>query len=139
MNANLSITDLRAHKGVVVLAAMLGLVLALTALRIFSSHGNAENAGAGESARTSVDAASIPGAAVAITRGDKVIHLAGFGHDSAGASVTADTLFRVASLSKSFTALAARVACADRLRLDSARGATQLGFQTMVTDRRTML
>lgn len=53
-----------------------------------------------------IDAASVPGAAVAITHGDQVVHVAGFGHDSTGATVTGETLFRVASLSKSFTALA---------------------------------
>lgn len=56
--------------------------------------------------REQIDAASIPGAAVAITHGDQVVHVAGFGHDSSGAPVTGETLFRVASLSKSFTALA---------------------------------
>ena len=55
---------------------------------------------------TQLEAASIPGAAVAITHGNRVIHVAGFGHDSTGAPVTADTPFRIASLSKSFTALA---------------------------------
>jgi CubicO group peptidase (beta-lactamase class C family) len=104
-------------RAVVVLAALLGLVLAPAVLRISSSHGSAEDVGARVSASVDVaavdrfvaeqiDAASIPGAAVAITHGNQVIHLAGFGHDSSGASVTADTLFRVASLSKSFTALA---------------------------------
>ncbi|WP_197664913.1 serine hydrolase domain-containing protein, partial [Listeria monocytogenes] len=53
-----------------------------------------------------IDQASIPGAAVAVTHGDRVVHVAGFGHDSTGAPVTADTLCRVASLSKSMTALA---------------------------------
>jgi CubicO group peptidase (beta-lactamase class C family) len=66
-----------------------------------------------------IDAASIPGAAVAITHGDHVVHVAGFGHDSTGASVTGDTLFRVASLSKSLTALAVmQLVDEHRLRLD---------------------
>ena len=34
----------------------------------------------------------------------EVVHLAGFGHDSTGATVTADDLVPRASLSKSFTA-----------------------------------
>jgi CubicO group peptidase (beta-lactamase class C family) len=63
-----------------------------------------------------VAAASIPGAAVAVTHGDRIVHLAGFGHDSTGALVTGDTLFRVASLSKSFTALAV-MQLVDRHRL----------------------
>ena len=50
--------------------------------------------------------AAIPGAAVAVTRGDQVLMVHGYGHDSTGAAVTGDSLFRIASLSKSFTALA---------------------------------
>jgi CubicO group peptidase (beta-lactamase class C family) len=56
--------------------------------------------------RRQLAAASTPGAAVAITRGDQVLHVAGYGHDGNGATVTGSTLFRIASLSKSFTALA---------------------------------
>lgn len=51
-------------------------------------------------------AAPIPGAAVAITAGDRIVHVRGFGEASDGRPVTGDTLFRVGSLSKSFTALA---------------------------------
>jgi CubicO group peptidase (beta-lactamase class C family) len=51
-------------------------------------------------------AASIPGAAVAITRGDQVLHVRGYGFDSHHVPVTDRTLFRIASLSKSFTSLA---------------------------------
>lgn len=53
-----------------------------------------------------MDAASIPGAALVITHGDAVVHIRGFGEDSSHRRVTGDTLFRIASLSKSFTALA---------------------------------
>lgn len=49
---------------------------------------------------------AIPGASVAVVRGNQVLLVRGYGHDSTGAPVTADSLFRVASLSKSFTALA---------------------------------
>jgi EmrB/QacA subfamily drug resistance transporter len=116
----------------VVLAALLVVVVVPAAVGSSSSHAGAEEAAAPASADTSVDiaavdrfvaeqieAASIPGAAVAITKGDQVLHLAGFGHDSTGAPVTADTLFRVASLSKSFTALAVmQLVDQDRLGLD---------------------
>ncbi|MFF4991688.1 serine hydrolase domain-containing protein [Streptosporangium saharense] len=47
-----------------------------------------------------------PGVAVAITRGDRVLYTGGYGHDSSGAPVTATTPMPVASVSKSFTALA---------------------------------
>ena len=64
-------------------------------------------------------AASIPGAAVAITRGDQVLHVRGYGHDSHHVPVTDRTLFRIASLSKSFTSLAVlQLVDAGRVSLD---------------------
>src|SRR5215207_6392167 len=64
-------------------------------------------------------AASIPGAAVAITQGDRVLHVRGYGHDSHHVPVTDRTLFRLASLSKSFTSLAVeQFVDAGRLSLD---------------------
>jgi CubicO group peptidase (beta-lactamase class C family) len=64
-------------------------------------------------------AASIPGAAVAITQGDRVLHVRGYGHDSHRVPVTDRTLFRIASLSKSFTSLAVeQLVDAGRLSLD---------------------
>ncbi len=62
---------------------------------------------------------AIPGAAVALTRGDQVLMVRGYGHDSTGKAVTGDSLFRIASLSKSFTALAVmQLVDAGLLRLD---------------------
>ena len=55
---------------------------------------------------TEMKDSAIPGAAVAVTRGDRVLMVRGYGHDSAGEAVTGHSLFRIASLSKSFTALA---------------------------------
>ncbi|WP_413104532.1 serine hydrolase domain-containing protein [Streptomyces sp. Inha503] len=48
----------------------------------------------------------LPGAVVAVTRGDRVVHAAGYGHTAAGKAMTARTPVPVASLSKSMTALA---------------------------------
>lgn len=50
----------------------------------------------------------IPGAAVAIVRNDRVVHLAGYGLTAleGGEAVTPDTLFQIASASKAFTATA---------------------------------
>ncbi|WP_433260337.1 serine hydrolase domain-containing protein [Actinosynnema sp. CS-041913] len=63
--------------------------------------------------------AGYPGVAVAITKGDQVVHVAGHGHDSAGAAVTAATPMPVASVSKSFTALAVmRLVEAGKVALD---------------------
>ncbi|MEU6738471.1 serine hydrolase domain-containing protein [Streptosporangium sandarakinum] len=48
----------------------------------------------------------LPGAAVAVTKGTEVVHVAGYGVTATGEPVTADTPMPVASVSKSFTALA---------------------------------
>jgi CubicO group peptidase (beta-lactamase class C family) len=49
----------------------------------------------------------IPGAALGIVKGDKIVHLQGFGDaDDSGREVTAQTPFKIGSTSKSFTALA---------------------------------
>ena len=52
------------------------------------------------------DHGGYPGVAIAITKGDQVVQVGGYGHDSSGAAVTATTPMPVASVSKSFTALA---------------------------------
>jgi CubicO group peptidase (beta-lactamase class C family) len=65
------------------------------------------------------DATGLPGAQVAITRGDEVVHTGGYGYTAAGAPVTAHTPMAVASVSKSFTALAVmQLVEAGRVRLD---------------------
>ncbi|HYP44203.1 MAG TPA: serine hydrolase domain-containing protein [Propionibacteriaceae bacterium] len=62
---------------------------------------------------------AIPGAAVAVTRRDQVLMVRGYGRDSTGEAVTGDSLFRIASLSKSFTALAVmQLVETGRLELD---------------------
>lgn len=50
--------------------------------------------------------ADLPGAAVAVTRGDQVVHAAGYGHTPGGEAISEHTVMPVASVSKSFTALA---------------------------------
>lgn len=61
-----------------------------------------------------------PGVAVAITKGDQVIAVQGYGHDSTGAPITEHSKMAIASVSKSFTALAVRqLADAGRLDLDA--------------------
>jgi CubicO group peptidase (beta-lactamase class C family) len=62
----------------------------------------------------------LPGMAVAITRGPKVVHVAGSGTDGRGGSVTPHTQFRIASLTKSFTAAAVlQLVAAGRVDLDA--------------------
>ncbi|MET9551729.1 serine hydrolase domain-containing protein [Streptomyces sp. NPDC006645] len=53
-----------------------------------------------------LDETGLPGAVVAVTRGDDVVHTAGYGHTSGGRTMTGHTPVPVASLSKSMTALA---------------------------------
>ncbi|MFC1473124.1 serine hydrolase domain-containing protein [Rhodococcus qingshengii] len=53
-----------------------------------------------------MDQSGYPGVSIAITHGRDVLMTAGYGHDSTGADMTAETPMPVASVSKSFTALA---------------------------------
>ncbi|USX55281.1 serine hydrolase [Lentzea sp. HUAS12] len=63
--------------------------------------------------------ASYPGVAIAITKGDQVVAVRAFGHDSSGAPLTGNSKMAIASVSKSFTALAVRqLADAGKLDLD---------------------
>ncbi|GAB2965864.1 serine hydrolase domain-containing protein [Micromonospora polyrhachis] len=65
------------------------------------------------------DATGLPGAAVTVTRGSTVVHAAGYGHTPAGDPITAHTPMAVASVSKSFTALAVmQLVEAGRVALD---------------------
>jgi CubicO group peptidase (beta-lactamase class C family) len=48
----------------------------------------------------------LPGLSVAVTKDDRVVRTAGYGHDSTGAPMTAATPMRLASVGKSFTAMA---------------------------------
>ena len=66
-----------------------------------------------------LEASALPGAALAITRGDQVLHVRGYGHDATGTALTGTSLFRIASLSKSMTATAVmQLVDAGRLSLD---------------------
>ncbi|WP_433382023.1 serine hydrolase domain-containing protein [Streptosporangium sp. CA-115845] len=56
---------------------------------------------------------------VVVTHGGKIVHAAGYGRDSAGEPVTENTPMRVASISKSFTAMAVMTLVDDgRISLD---------------------
>lgn len=63
----------------------------------------------------------IPGLALAITHGDQVVYVHGYGTARDGEPVTEKTQFRIASLSKSFTALAVlQLVEAGQVNLDTA-------------------
>ncbi|RJL31289.1 serine hydrolase domain-containing protein [Bailinhaonella thermotolerans] len=62
----------------------------------------------------------LPGAVVAVTKGDQVVRTAGYGHDAGGKALTEASPMPVASMSKSFTALGVtRLAEAGRVELDA--------------------
>jgi CubicO group peptidase (beta-lactamase class C family) len=82
-----------------------------------------------ERARTELD---IPGVAVAIAQGGKVLHARGYGVRELGkrAAVDADTLFRVGSITKSLTSLLlARLVDAGKLRWDQPVVEVDPGFR----------
>lgn len=62
----------------------------------------------------------LPGAVVTVVKDDTVVYAAGLGHTAGGEAITADTPMPLASLSKSFTALAVlRLADQGRIDLDA--------------------
>ena len=57
--------------------------------------------------RSEMDAQRIPGLALGIVQGDRIVHVQGFGQaDRSGRQVTPETPFLIGSVTKSFTALA---------------------------------
>ncbi|ONI80681.1 penicillin-binding protein [Saccharothrix sp. ALI-22-I] len=79
----------------------------------------------------------LPGLSVVVTHRDRVVHAAGYGQDSAGAPITADTPMRIASVSKSFTAMAVMTLVEDgRIALDDPVADQLPGF-TMADSRHT--
>ncbi|NLG74414.1 MAG: beta-lactamase family protein [Chloroflexi bacterium] len=72
-----------------------------------SSHQAAFDAGAVDRFITrQIAVQRIPGLALAVTRGDQVLYVKGYGNAGSGQPVSAQTQFYIASVSKSFTAMA---------------------------------
>jgi CubicO group peptidase (beta-lactamase class C family) len=71
--------------------------------------------------RSEMDAQRIPGLALGIVHGDRIIHMQGFGQaDRSGRQVTPQTPFLIGSVTKSFTALAImQLSEASRVQLDA--------------------
>ena len=71
--------------------------------------------------RSEMDAQRIPGLALGIVHGDRIVHVQGFGQaDRSGRSVTPQTPFLIGSVTKSFTALAImQLSEAGRMQLDA--------------------
>ena len=107
-----------------------------------SAAGSADDRGAPDVAAVDafvegrLDATDLRGVAVALVHGREVVHVRGYGTDSAGVPVTGDTPFRVASVSKSFTALAVmQLVERGSVRLDEPVRTYLPGFRT--SDRRS--
>ncbi|MFG1681719.1 serine hydrolase domain-containing protein [Nonomuraea sp. NPDC049269] len=103
------------------LAAAAALIAALSAPSIAQAASSAELTPAAIDTYLGkvMDATALPGISVVVTHNDRVIHAAGYGRGSDGKPVTADTPMRVASLSKSFTAMAVlTLADAGKIQLD---------------------
>jgi CubicO group peptidase (beta-lactamase class C family) len=77
-----------------------------------SIQGSTENSGVFEQIdrliQREMEDSRIPGVALAIVQGREIVHRRGFGQDGRGNPVTPQTPFPIGSLTKSFTALAAR-------------------------------
>ena len=71
--------------------------------------------------RSEMDAQRIPGLALGIVHGDRIVHVQGFGQaDKSGRDVTPETPFLIGSVTKSFTALAImQLSEAGRVQLDA--------------------
>ncbi|MGI5486882.1 serine hydrolase domain-containing protein [Microtetraspora malaysiensis] len=111
----------------VVSSLTLSLAVAPTAATAVSRPASAAAPAGGEPSPAAIDAylgkamesTALPGMSVVVTHNGKIVHAAGYGHDSAGEPVTENTPMRVASVSKSFTAMAVMTLVDDgRLSLD---------------------
>ena len=84
-----------------------GLFLALPAVSVTpGTPGSFDTAAADRFVNGYLRRSGLPGAAVAVIRDDHAVQVTGYGSDSLGRPVTADTPMPIASLSKSVTALA---------------------------------
>ncbi|MFI6910256.1 serine hydrolase domain-containing protein [Nonomuraea sp. NPDC050394] len=98
-------------------------ITALTGAFLLSAMGTAsadDNLGIDSYVRDYVERTGLPGAMVAVTKGDKVVLTAGYGHTAGGDAITKDTPMPLASVSKSFTALAVtKLAEEGKVKLDA--------------------
>ncbi|MFM9369935.1 serine hydrolase domain-containing protein [Streptomyces sp. Da 82-17] len=113
----------RAARAVAALAAALGLtaatLLGATPAPASAPPARLTPAAVDRFVRDYVEETGLPGAVVAVTRGERVLHTAGYGHTASGAAMTARTRLPVASLSKAMTALAVlQLAEAGKVDLD---------------------
>ncbi|MEU3009650.1 serine hydrolase domain-containing protein [Nocardia asteroides] len=79
----------------------------------------------------SLNSTGLPGLSAVITRHRDIVHAAGYGRDATGASITARTPMRIASLTKAFTATAVMMLVEDgAIELDRPVREQLPGFRT---------
>ena len=103
------------------IVVVLALLTNAPAAAAFGPRSTSDSSGVGERLRVLADGIGVPGGAVVIVRDGETVLLDAFGvRDSRGGEVTPRTVFRVASVSKVFTATtAAKLIVEGRLSLDS--------------------
>ncbi|MGV9598708.1 serine hydrolase domain-containing protein [Streptosporangium sandarakinum] len=109
-------------------AAMAGLAGVLLALGTTTARASAAPPRPGDLSASTIDdymrdyveRTGLPGAIVAVTKGDRVVHTAGYGHTADHETITKATPMPLASVSKSFTALAVlRLSDERKINLDA--------------------
>ncbi|HLU57548.1 MAG TPA: serine hydrolase domain-containing protein [Pseudonocardia sp.] len=91
---------------VLAVGVALGCVLAGAAPAAAAPPAGPDPASIDEIVRAHVGATRLPGVAVAVVDDDRIVHAAGYGHDSTGEPVTEHTPVRLGGVSESFTAVA---------------------------------
>lgn len=98
----------RSHMVIRFLAALAcGIVSAMLGSATAAADGGPDLAAIDPYVRSEMEAQRIPGLALSIVQGDRIVHVRGFGQvEKSGPDVTSQTPFLIGSVTKSFTALA---------------------------------
>jgi CubicO group peptidase (beta-lactamase class C family) len=102
-------------------AAACGIASAMLGSTTAAADGGPDLAAIDRYVRSEMDAQRIPGLALGIVHGDRIVHVQGFGKaEESGPDVTSQTPFLIGSVTKSFTALAImQLSEAGRVQLDA--------------------
>jgi CubicO group peptidase (beta-lactamase class C family) len=98
-----------------------GIASAMLGSAIAAADGGPDLAAIDRYVRSEMDVQRIPGLALGIVHGDRIVHVQGFGKaDRSGPDVTPKTPFLIGAVTKSFTALAImQLSEAGRVQLDA--------------------